>query len=385
MVHGDVKPANILIDARDKARLADFDVSVDAATRTSLTLAFSAGFTAPEVAQHGASAASDIFSVGKTAASDPVRCACQDTESERGEESVDAFVSRLASDEKAARPSAKQAREHPFCTAVLRRVGPRTHARECCVKAGDRCTELTVSADAGIECGEGHFTCHACLVRTTEAAMSADLATRRRRQGRVACPKHPRECGDSALDDSALVKLLPADTVRQYMGSRLRLLEAAKVEELEGEYRTRVEAELGRLLAIEEGQRQQEAARKHIEEEILQLKCPRCKQAFFDFDGCCALTCSRCGCGFCAWCLQDCGSDAHQHVGRCTAKPPGTDPFFASSALVDEAQRTRRIELLEAYLRPLPTETREGVERSLRAVLQDRLPGWSPKADDSQR
>ena len=150
-----------------------------------------------------------------------------------------------------------------------------------------------MSADAGIECGEGHFTCHACLVRTTEAAMSADLATRRRRQGRVACPKHPRECGDSALDDSALVKLLPADTVRQYIRSRLRLLEAAKVEELEGEYRTRVEAELGRLLAIEEGQRQQEAARKHIEEEILQLKCPRCKQAFFDFDGCCALTCSR--------------------------------------------------------------------------------------------
>eukprot|EP00961_Rhodomonas_salina_P033016 444403-Rhodomonas_salina.2 len=48
VVHGDVKPANILIDARDKARLADFDVSVDAATRTSLTLAFSAGFTAPE-------------------------------------------------------------------------------------------------------------------------------------------------------------------------------------------------------------------------------------------------------------------------------------------------------------------------------------------------
>jgi len=34
LVHGDVKPANILIDARERVRLADFDFSVDAATRT---------------------------------------------------------------------------------------------------------------------------------------------------------------------------------------------------------------------------------------------------------------------------------------------------------------------------------------------------------------
>lgn len=40
--------------------------------------------------------------------------------------------------------------------------------------------------------------------------------------------------------------------------------------------------------------------------EIVNLKCPRCGQAFVDFIACCALPCSRhgCGCHFCAyWCV----------------------------------------------------------------------------------
>ena len=38
-------------------------------------------------------------------------------------------------------------------------------------------------------------------------------------------------------------------------------------------------------------------ARRHIEEDILQTRCPRpgCRQAFFDFDGCFAVKCCRCG------------------------------------------------------------------------------------------
>ena len=72
-------------------------------------------------------------------------------------------------------------------------------------------------------------------------------------------------------------------------------------------------------------------ARKHIEEEILQMKCPRqsCRQAFYDFDGCFALSCSLCPCKFCGWCLQDCGDqDAHPHVLICGKVPGGEDPLF---------------------------------------------------------
>lgn len=44
----------------------------------------------------------------------------------------------------------------------------------------------------------------------------------------------------------------------------------------------------------------------YICEKILTLTCPRCSQAFVDFEGCMALTCSRagCGCGFCAICQK---------------------------------------------------------------------------------
>ena len=56
------------------------------------------------------------------------------------------------------------------------------------------------------------------------------------------------------------------------------------------------------------------ALRMKIVDDILTLRCPRCLQAFLDFSGCFALRCSMCPCGFCGWCLKDCGSDSHSHV-----------------------------------------------------------------------
>lgn len=57
-----------------------------------------------------------------------------------------------------------------------------------------------------------------------------------------------------------------------------------------------------------------DALRNRVVEEILTLHCPRCAQAFFDFEGCFALKCSKCPCNFCGWCLADCGTDSHAHV-----------------------------------------------------------------------
>ena len=48
--------------------------------------------------------------------------------------------------------------------------------------------------------------------------------------------------------------------------------------------------------------------------EEINLKCPRCKTAFYDYDGCNALSCGSCRASFCAICLKDCGADAHSHV-----------------------------------------------------------------------
>ena len=40
---------------------------------------------------------------------------------------------------------------------------------------------------------------------------------------------------------------------------------------------------------------QLEGLRRHIVDKILTLSCPRCGQAFVDFEGCCALSCFRWG------------------------------------------------------------------------------------------
>jgi hypothetical protein len=57
VVHCDVKPANILVAASCRGRLADFDISVDYATRTSklfatTRVAYTAGYDAPELVRY---------------------------------------------------------------------------------------------------------------------------------------------------------------------------------------------------------------------------------------------------------------------------------------------------------------------------------------------
>lgn len=162
-MHADIKPTNILIDARGQARLSDLDVSVDGATRTSAahatrtSLAFSAGFTAPEVATQGSSYASDLFSVGMTAASEPVKTAClpsnqagegQDEGYDENTAGVEAFVQALTAPAPAGRPTARAAQQHAFFSAARRGRKQTEGTRKCCVKASERCLELKVHPPA---------------------------------------------------------------------------------------------------------------------------------------------------------------------------------------------------------------------------------------------
>lgn len=76
-----------------------------------------------------------------------------------------------------------------------------------------------------------------------------------------------------------------------------------------------------------------------ISDEI-NLRCPRCKVVFHDYDGCNALSCavSTCKAAFCAICLKDCGKDAHPHV----LKEHG-DYFDKKLFYEEKLLRTKRI------------------------------------------
>ena len=79
VVHSDVKPDNVLIDASGRPRLGDFDVSKDATVRrthvfASTRAAGTFGYLAPEVISGGgATEASDVYSLGRTIAQQQVK------------------------------------------------------------------------------------------------------------------------------------------------------------------------------------------------------------------------------------------------------------------------------------------------------------------------
>jgi hypothetical protein len=116
----------------------------------------------------------------------------------------------------------------------------------------------------------------------------------------------------------------------------------------------------------------QEAAvlrhRKAIVNDILTLKCPRqaCRCAFIDFSGCFALTCTQCKCEFCAYCLEDCGGDAHRHVANCQYNIAPGKGVFASFHVFERAQRDRRTRLIREYLA-------QHVDTAMRAPLVQAL------------
>jgi hypothetical protein len=107
-----------------------------------------------------------------------------------------------------------------------------------------------------------------------------------------------------------------------------------------------------------------------VTERILTAKCPRCAQAFVDFEGCFALTCSRLACAakFCAWCLADCGADAHAHVLVCPCNPTRPISYFATASQFDDACAARRKRDVAAYV-----AEQLGGDAQLRAAVLARL------------
>jgi hypothetical protein len=164
----------------------------------------------------------------------------------------------------------------------------------------------------GIECaadGERHFLCDECLSGHVESAVDLDSIELFTRRGGVRCVDPG--CAAPPFDDGALAKSLQPDVWAKYTAAKERVAEQRINAELEAGFEERLQ-----MARANAGGAEREATKAHIIEKILTLACPRCHQAFLDWNGCLALSCSRagCGCGFCGLCQEDCGGDAHGHV-----------------------------------------------------------------------
>jgi hypothetical protein len=77
----------------------------------------------------------------------------------------------------------------------------------------------------------------------------------------------------------------------------------------------------------------QEDLEYYINEEILTTKCPKCRIAYHDFDGCCALSCKSCRTYFCAYCrhVEVTNKEIHKHVLVCPLSQNQGDYFIQAN------------------------------------------------------
>jgi hypothetical protein len=216
------------------------------------------------------------------------------------------------------------------------------------------------SVDDGVKCASDqpdeseHFMCSGCLdsylkIKLEQTGRNALVAGK----GKVCCPMCSAQIVGFAkhLSDELLAQYLDAFTqgmseeLEQQFDIRVQQRVDALRNELENRY-------LAPNCIIDERVRRAEI---HVIEEILTVKCPRCSQAFVDFDGCFALQCSRCAAGICGWCMADCGADSHTHVmAGCPANryqlQSILNPFFDNFKHFEQARMQDRIMRLNEFL-----------------------------------
>lgn len=214
----------------------------------------------------------------------------------------------------------------------------------------------------GIFCpGKEHFFCKTCMANFLTAFKTADYADQKKAKGRALCPMKDSE---TPFGDSVLAAVVPQDVFDEYLQIRIKVAEQSIQEHFEKENTAKIE-ELKGKLAKATGSSEQLELDKHrlkVIDDIFTLKCPRCKMAFLDYDNCSAITCGACKCGFCSYCLEDCGKDAHQHFYKNGSKCPAEGgPLFIAYNLWQEYQNRRKERLLCEFLASLPEDTRKKV------------------------
>lgn len=158
-------------------------------------------------------------------------------------------------------------------------VAPISKASECLICQDDKAH--------GLFCKEvqAHFVCVACLPSYVRHIAEKDVKLRSVHKGNIPCPDPQCKNVWTTFDIS---RYLSEDTFSIHERSRKDCIE---YEALLTQQKKNAEQGV-------------EAALRHIHD-LMTPQCPRCHAAFVDFGGCWALSCHRCPCKFCGYCLKD--------------------------------------------------------------------------------
>mmetsp|Transcript_3764 Transcript_3764/g.9754 ORF Transcript_3764/g.9754 Transcript_3764/m.9754 type:complete len:676 (+) Transcript_3764:1131-3158(+) len=397
IVHGDVKLENALVEVSEgfcadepydipldawRVVLADFDLSRErdatpatVAPMTTRAGAGTAGYMSPEVLGGApASLASDVYAFGvcvlvALAADNETRRSALDGHDGAiacarvvGEPAVVAALCAAPSQ----RPAASTFSGCALFTssdaillseAATREAAARDAWRACAVCLDDRIDEQLGTFCVGRDAeAERHFVCDECLAQHVSCEVGS-LGVFSEARGSVRCVSSARGAGACAhaYSVTVLARHVPKEVFAQFWRARRQLDEQHIAAELERGVQLRIEHAAKALLQLTEAERRLREVRIHVCERILTLACPRCGAAFAEaldgelgFSGCCALKCARPGCAaaFCAYCLEDCGDNAHAHVARC----PHGSGTYAQRHVFEQKQRARRERMLLKFL-----------------------------------
>jgi len=441
IVHCDIKPDNILLTTTSPPHvvLTDFDVSKsssDRAMTAAVTLATTPGgmtlrYAAPELLldpPSSATSSSDIYSLGLTFfdllfPNHPLRPKANspsfDTkrfletwaeyrksapsaifEDDEVDENLVQLLGVMLTGNPKKRPSANMVLAHPFFSeweknqiSRLERLEEKEVERKgdlysCCVCLADDVYEID-----GVVCPVGdraHFLCRDCFARKIEHdSHTADDNGFVKRRGSIYCigysgkksPCHS-SCSPppSPYTDQTIASCTNDEVFTHYMDGKKAFLEAELAAANEKVVKERVERALEENKRLTERERQVRNHANYIRESVLTICCPHrgCGQAFVDFDGCFALSCSLCRKHFCGWCLAPASDNdsCHAHVRRCSSRK-SRDAFFGSLAQFEENNNTRRRASLRVYLSSLPDDlSKEVVEAVRRNLLELGIREW---------
>ena len=202
----------------------------------------------------------------------------------------------------------------------------------------------------GYTCINACFTCNECFAGHVMAHTSIeDYGTLREMGGKLSCPM---KCG-AFLKVEDISLHAPGNPFKKFLDA---LIEVTRMEERDEE-KKRTEKEIKRQAKLSEEEKRFHGYRLKLAD-LLTLKCPRCSAAFIDFDGCFALSCNRCRCNFCAYCLKDCGNDAHAHVASCSLNP-SNDVY--GNCDFEEVQNKRKKSAVNHFLSKLTKDERDRI------------------------
>jgi serine/threonine protein kinase len=374
VVHGDVKPDNVFVDAVGVAKLGDFDVSHDdSATHATTTVGVTIAYCAPELATNARpSKASDMFAFGLTVfdlmlgveqplvrpANVELLAAHELANGGRGlRDLVGALIAPEASDRSSA--------SHALVFGAFAPAAP-LGASECrsCVTCWSK-----FHVDDGLECGAEarHFMCRDCANVSAKSIVDKSIA----RAAPMTCSV---DLCEGELSHARLAKLTDDKVFADYSKKLNDVLELRVNQDWQ--LRLRAELQAQRRLLRDDLPREERIAahRQHVCDRLLSLQCPSCDAVFVDFTDCFALECALCGTEFCAWCLANCGDSnaAHLHVAHCAKNITEPRSVFGSAQQFRDCHRQRREFLVRDYLQTsVPADLRDDVKRALATDLND--------------